>query len=253
MTYSVLMTVYNREPALLEATLEALHFARPPSSEIIVVDDGSTVEYTRFPGERWLSAGSYNADRIGDGYNNPARAFNVALAHATGERVVILSSDTVVPRDLFHRLDAHDLERAAWTPRIVNLPGGQEYCGPSRVFPAPWCLAAMREHCLAIGGWDEAYLAGQSYEDNDFIGRLMLHVGAFVGDWRCTAVHQAHPQPAYTSAAAAATQVNREYTLRKWGGSIPFYRHLCPLNLEADPVGAGTVRYVVRGLKQAVA
>lgn len=253
MKYSILMTVYDREPEIILATLRSLSRCDLTDCELIVVNDGSnmSMEWTkgimdrRFDGipRRWIDAPPYEAFRINGGFNNPARAFNLALDSAEGENVVIVASDTLVGPRIFQRIRRFNLSEVAWTPMVVDIESSQQYCGPMRLFPAPWCLAASRQHCLDIGGWDETYLQGMCYEDNDFMGRLVLRTGAFVGDWTAIAYHQSHHQPAYNiddPGIKAANDRNRDYTKAKWKG-IPFHPEFVPFDVNRKPHRSGDI------------
>ena len=203
--HSIIMTVWNREPEVLLATLRALSRCDLSDSEVVLVNDRSDMDYSwirayaepRLAGFRWIDLEPYEAFRIAGGFNNPARAFNAALLAATGDNLVILSSDVLMPPKTFERIRRFDLSEMAVTPLVTDLESGMQYCGPMRLFPMPWCLAARREHALDINGWDENYLRGMCYEDNDFVGRLVMRAKRFVADWSVVAYHQSHDQPAY--------------------------------------------------------
>jgi len=230
--HSVIMTVYNREPDVLLATLRSLWRSLGEGDEIIVVNDGSKMKYEwvmeyahpRFARFRWIDAPYYEAFRIAGEFNNPARAFNIALEAATGRDIFIMSSDVIVTPKAVQRGKSFRLDEMAWTPRVVDIESGAEYCGTNRLFPMPWFLGCSRRHAVECGGWDEAYLDGMCWEDNDFVGRLMLHTGRFIGDWDVTVYHQSHNQPAYDvkdPEVLAANQRNKNYTKQKWAG-LPF-------------------------------
>lgn len=256
MKYSFLMTVYDREPELLLSTIRALSRCDLSDCEIVIVDDGSNMDYdwvqaamsARLRGTpyKWIDTGWYEADRIGNGYNNPAHAFNVALEAASGDSVIIMSSEVLITPRIVERIRRTDLKEAAWTSMVIDIETGAQYCGPNRLFPAPWCLAADRQICLDIGGWDETYLLGQCYEDNDFMGRLFLKTGGFMGDWTVIAYHQSHNQPAYHDDVAAARKVNFEYTKAKWKG-IPFHPEMIPFDVIRKPHPSGDVIHECRG------
>ena len=67
--HSVIMTVYNREPDVLLATLRSLWRSLGEGDEIIVVNDGSKMKYEwvmeyahpRFARFRWIDAPYYEA------------------------------------------------------------------------------------------------------------------------------------------------------------------------------------------------
>lgn len=230
MKESIIMTVSDREPDLLLNTLRWLRMSDMSDSEIVIADDRSRVDYEwlRHANSdmplKWVTLDDYECMKLNENFNNPAKAFNFALEHASGDNIAIVSSDVIVPPRVVQMARKHDTSTSAWCPMVIDLASGHEYCGPHRVFPAPWFLYAKRSDIVACGGWDENYLMGMCYEDNDFIGRLALQVGCFVFDWTCIVWHQSHYQPAYEidhQWVKAANDRNRQYTLDKWTG-IPF-------------------------------
>lgn len=235
--YSILMTLYDREYEVILSTLRSLRRSLWEDDELIIVNDGSSLDYTgvkaycqHFPRSTWYDLEPYDAFRIG-GFNNPARAFNKALELATEDRLFVMSSDVLVTPNAYNRAARVDFKEMAWTPLVIDLENSfnlPHYCGPMRLFPAPWFLGCYRKHVIDCGGWDENYLDGMCYEDNDFIGRLMLQTGRFIGDWNATVYHQSHTQPAYKVEDPDIKEANKrnyEYTKKKWDGGIPFAGH----------------------------
>ena len=226
---SILMTVYNREPEVLLNTFRWLASCDLPDSEIIVVDDGSTMDYSWIEGYKdrfnlkWIKTVDYPAYRI-DGYNNPAKAFNVALEAAEGERICILSSDVIVPERVMSKARQDYAPESVWCPMVIDLASSNEYCGPLRVFPMPWFLYASKAKIVEAGGWDENFLFGCCWEDNDFVGRLALVTDRINCDWGSVVWHQSHYQPAYekTQEIVDANKRNATYITTKWAGSIPW-------------------------------
>jgi len=241
MKESIILTVCDREYPILMNTL--MWLARDPleSAEIIVINDGSTIDYKPLLGGlekhmpiRWIDMEPYEACRIPNGppgsgaeatFNNPAKAFNCGLWHARGEDLLILSSDVIVPPRVMERSRTFSDDNVVYCPMVIDLGTGGEYCGPHRVFPMPWFLRMKRETAVAAGGWDENYLMGMCFEDNDFLGRVALSVDGIVCDWQCVVWHQSHHQPAYEDGVwvQAANKRNEKYTRDKWEGGIPFY------------------------------
>jgi hypothetical protein len=225
---SIVMTVADREPAVLLSTLRWLGSADLTDTEIIIVDDCSAIPYDFVTpmleplNGRLITLAPYECFNI-DGYNNPAKAFNAGLAEAKGERLIILSSDVIVPSRAIESARTFDPTEIIYCPRVVDLATCAEYCGPTRLFPMPWFLACSTEHAKKCGGWDEKYLEGMCFEDNDFVGRLALTTGKVLYDFDSVVWHQSHYQPAYVqdTEVVKANRRSRQYTMDKWL-AIPF-------------------------------
>ena len=110
-----------------------------------------------------------------------------------------------------------DLTSVAWMPCVIDQDSNTEYLGPNRLVPLGWFYGTHRKN---FPGWDEEYLKGIAFEDNDVMARLALKVGRFVIDQSCVAWHQSHPQTAYSDELKGWT-INRDYTVKKWG-AVPW-------------------------------
>lgn len=261
---SVVLTVHDREDVLLLSALRMLSRGPAQQAEIIIVNDASEKYwYSWF--EPYLSAAfdkhkvitlkKYERFTLAGGYGNPAKAFNAGIEAATRDRVMILSSDTLVPPATVRRSFLWDTALGPWTPRVLDLETQMEYCGPSRVFPMPWALVCDRKAVLRCGGWDERYMAGLCYEDNDFVGRLVVMQGSFCADWSAVAYHHSHEQPAYAVADPAVKEANdrnRTLTKEKWGG-IPFDGDMTPFDVSRSPHPSGLAVYSVKCSPEKVA
>jgi hypothetical protein len=220
------MTVYNRPQLVLLNTLLKLGPNDWSDGEIVVVNDGSRIPYGPLKESfgdlpvKWVEAKPFPGCYSLKGYNNPAHAWNVGLAASSGEYVFPMSSDIMVTPGIIHRALNLDLDKVAWMPSVVDMDTAMEYLGPNRLAPLGWFFGVHRKHMEAVG-WDEEYMNGIAFEDNDMMARLALEVGRFVVDVGCTVWHQSHPQTAYSDNLAGWT-VNRGYCKEKWGGFIPW-------------------------------
>lgn len=232
---SVIMTLFNREPEIILSTLRTLRGHDLSEFEVIVVDDNSDADYRSKVVEliikpilapmngRIVEMAPYDSYHI-QGFKNPAKAFNRALDEAVGERLIIMSSDVLAPARVMEKALTFEPDETIFCPMVIDIDTGGEYCGPNRVFPMPWFLGTSTAKARACGGWDENYMLGMCYEDNDFVARLALEVGSVTYDWGCIVWHQSHYQPAYRvdqQWVAMANQRNKVYTADKWKG-IPF-------------------------------
>lgn len=248
------MTVHDREPEVLLACLRSLHRSGLSDSEIVIVNDRSALDYSwireyagpRFASVKWVPAGAYEGFRI-DGYGNPAHAFNMGLEQATGDCLVVMSSDVVVTPNAVKSLERFWTPETLWTPKVIDMDSFKEYCGPTRPFPMPWMLAMPTKIAQEIGGWDESFLMGFCFEDNDFVGRIALRLGVIRCDWDAVVYHQSHVQPAYdvtSEEVLAANHRNRDLCKRKWAG-IPFDGDQAAFTVTKRPDPAGCTRLEV--------
>jgi len=251
MKTSVLMTVHDREPEVLLATLRSLHRSGLADCELVIVDDRSGMDYSwikaytspRFASVKWVATGDYEGFRA-EGYGNPAHAFNVGLAVATKERLVVMSSDVIVTPGAVKSMDRFWNPETLYTPLVLDMDSFSEYCGPTRPFPMPWFLAMPTKVAQELGGWDEKFLQGLCYEDSDAVGRFALRLGVVRCDWKAVVYHQSHVQPAYdvkSDEIMDANARNRDICKRKWGG-IPFDGEQSPFNVTKRPDPSGCVR-----------
>lgn len=248
MDLSIIMTVHDREPEILVNSLRWLSIGAFKDAEVIIVDDRSSMSYDwvmeygkyRFSEFKWVKTGDYDGFRLEHGYGNPSRAFNVGLLEATRANLGLMSSDVLVTKKASISLSSSLKFNLPITPRVLDLESNAEYCGPTRFFPMPWFLIVPRNIALDIGGWDEAYLDGISFEDNDFVGRVGLKCGKILADWDSIIYHQSHYQPAYipTPDLVEAHEKNRRLTMNKWKG-IPFDKEKTPFDVtrKYDPNG----------------
>lgn len=238
MKFSVLMTVYNRPQLTLMNTLVKLGANDFTDGEIVIVNDGSTIPYEPIRDAfkdlpiRWVDAPGHNGAYSLDGYNNPSAAWNLALKEARGDVVFPLSSDCIVPPYSIDAAFELDMSNVVWMCCVVDMDTNQTYFGPDAIRPLGWFYGVCREKMRNVG-WDENYMKGLAFEDNDVMARLGLEMGRFVLDMRCTAWHQSHPQTAYSD-KLKGWNINRGYTIEKWG-AIPWGKD-CPLKKTATRV-----------------
>lgn len=224
---SVLMTLFDRDSREFQNVLAQLRKNDLTATEIVIVDDGSTKNYSRIKSYieqhempvKWvrLEPTDYpeHTYRIGK-YNNPVKAWNAALDHAEGEIIVTLASDLLIPKGALKR--AKTPGKSVWCCGVVDIDSGKEFLGRSRIAPYGWFMSWNRNfHDVR---WDEEYLRGMAFDDNDFSARLALSSKRVDIDLSITAFHQSHAQTAYSD-GHKGHDINERYTWKKWGG-IPW-------------------------------
>ena len=168
MLLSIIIPACNEE-AYLPATLAALHeAARSLAVEIIVVDNGSTDRTAQV-------AADAGAIVLSEPVRNVARARNRGAAAATGEWLVFIDADTIVPSNLLRRIA--ELESACIGGAVdaryhVSRLTVRLYLQWWRIVGTLAGLAqGATQFCRrdAFDGYDESLWMG---EDVDFYARL---------------------------------------------------------------------------------
>lgn len=121
MTYSLIIPVYNR-PDEVEELLGSLTTQTAKPHEVILVEDGSTL-----PCEE---VARHYADRLPVRYyvkpnGGPGPARNYGAARATGDYLIILDSDCLLPADYLQAVD-----------RELNREPADAFGGPDRAHPS---------------------------------------------------------------------------------------------------------------------
>jgi N-acetylglucosaminyl-diphospho-decaprenol L-rhamnosyltransferase len=159
MTLSIIIVSFNAR-ADLERCLASLHDAPPAAShEIIVVDnassDGSADAARSWPDVRVMSAG---------GNVGFARGNNIGIRASTGDAILLLNSDTIVPAGAIDRLLAaldRDPNVAVVGPRLVDGDGRAELSFGRMLGP----LNELRQKRLAKSAEVESITRQRQYPD----------------------------------------------------------------------------------------
>lgn len=244
---TIILTVYDRPELTLLNTFVSLKKQDLTDTEILVIDDGSTVDYTdtrdilsdwELP-IRWerISTVEDRPDTYHiDGHNNPAYVNNKAVELAEGSNLFFLSSDTTIPPNTLGSARLWDLNTTVYSTRVFDLDTGSEWNGESRIYPMCWFLGVGKELFNKVSGFDEEYLKGMAFEDSDFVGRCALATGKLVIDCGTLALHQSHPMTAYSD-KGLGYKWSEAYTKMKWGGATPWDTPNHPLNYTTSRAG----------------
>lgn len=232
MKLSLILTVNNRTPEVSKAVADSLRLEGNQPDELIVVLDRPTEEAEKgaFEAYRGIVKPENLEFVIIDGpqgWKGPAKAWNAGFNAATGDYFYLISSEVVQ--------DAGNLAKAreycSNHPNIAlfgachNSEKTQEVTGfprgllASAKYPRPLgfitCLPA--KSVKSINGFDEAFMGGFWYDDDDFFLRLW-NTGldfTFLDDIH--GVHQHHDRP------TLETPEGREGILRNQ--SLMYTRH----------------------------
>lgn len=190
MKYSIVIPVYNR-PDEVDELLESLTRQAFLDFEVIIVEDGSAVpcrevcnKYTSL-----LNIHYYNKENSG-----PGQSRNYGVERASGEYVIILDSDVVLPTDYLAAIDrelkANPCDALggadASHPSFTNIQkaisysmtsffttggirGGKKKGALDRFYPRSYNMGIRRDVYLSLGGFSKMRFG----EDIDFSYRII--------------------------------------------------------------------------------
>jgi len=233
-TTAVILSVYNRPASVLVQTLAALFDSRDHEGfRVVVVDDGSGAkhrsEYRKIRRALdselvWIETSTLAARpetyHIG-GHNNPAYCTNLAIDAARKlrlPRMLLLSSDVILEPHAIARAQSNH-SHSIVLGRVVDSFTRSVYCASDKIWPMCWFVLADSA-AIDHTRFDEMYLRGMAFEDNDFMARMFLLQGSIRIDDSIQCIHQSHPQTAYSD-RLHGFKISEAYTRQKWGG-IPF-------------------------------
>lgn len=143
---------------------------------------------------------------------NPSMAFNIGIRNATYETIIISSPEVKPKGDILEQLKElvgqnvmcqvfDEDENHSITGALVNS-------GMRSDSPAMYFLAMFNKYDIEkINGWDEDFMKGYAYEDNDFGERWKRAKLSFVFHDDIQAVHQYHPRGETIAGGAVINQL----------------------------------------------
>jgi GT2 family glycosyltransferase len=164
MTTVTVVTPMRNHDEFVEGWLEAVNVGAP--DEVVIVDDASDPPYK-------------TPDKLVrlDESRGFCGACNAGLAAATMDAVVFLNNDIELRAANWLR----NIRRHLWPRTLVGelRRGAHTYLdGQEHPYIDGWCIAAMREDLLELGGWDETLEEPAYYSDN------LLTLRALQAGWK---------------------------------------------------------------------
>ena len=237
MKLSIILTVNNRTPEVSRLVAESLKLPGNEVNDIIVVMDRPTLEAEKGAiaayGDRNLRLPvRFIYVKGSTGWKGPARAWNAGFKAATGDLFYCISSEVVQ--------EAHNVEKArvlcADNNTVVfgachnsipeNLVVGAEpgeLVSSNMPRPLGFIVCMPKENVELVGGFDEKFMQGYWFDDDDFFLE-MWHTGVdFVFDDGIHGTHLHHARPVLsTEEGKAGILRNRAYMLKKHGTIHPW-------------------------------
>ena len=191
MRYSFIIPVYNR-PDELRELLESIALQQLSDYEVIVIEDGSSLTSEAVIHDFTPTIHSLHYHQVPNG--GPSRARNIGVGYATGDYIIILDSDVVLPTGYLKAVDtalrgqiidafggpdaASDdftpiqkaINYAMTSPLTTGGIRGGSASAMEQFKPRSFDLGCRRELYLHLGGFDESLRFG---EDIDFSLRLI--------------------------------------------------------------------------------
>ncbi len=212
---SIVMAYYNRQ-GLLAKTMESIRMTRDDNYEIVVVDDGSDTPV------KCNEARIIRIEKTSKWWTNPCIPFNIGFNNAIGDIIIIQNPECYHMGDIvsyvrnniqqnrylsFGCYAMNNADTANFLRGIVPTLNNQIFSGQTRngwynhsiyrPMAYHFCSAILRQDLNMIGGFDERYASGISYDDDDFIRSIkMLGMEVKIVDAPYV-LHQYHPHMAY--------------------------------------------------------
>lgn len=217
---------YHNRKELLYRTLKSITNTKYKNFEVIIIDDCSN-----FENQIWGFKDEFKFLRVirlepeNKWYVNPCIPFNVGIKEASGEIIVLQNPECLHVHDIISYLaktvnDSNYITISTYAlnekttkelPTKINnkfieyfnsLPqqptGGSPIIGwynHSKYRPVYYhfCSALKKKNMELLGGFDERYAHGISYDDNEFIVRIdRLGLNKIISD-DVSVIHQWHP------------------------------------------------------------
>lgn len=227
MTATILLTVNDRPVQMLRNTADALN-----GTAVHVVYDGTPPPLKAILMSKAFRGAGVSVVKREPGWICPARAWNTGFSDITSEYVICISSDVILKQGSVDRI----FKLISGPPVVVfgkcvddgpepliNGPNPNLLCSAEQQRPLGFIVAMPMWAVRTVGGYDEAFMDGLWYEDDDFMTRLFATGVPFVFDDAVSGVHQHHQRPVLdTQEGLAKVKRNRALIISKHGEEHPW-------------------------------
>lgn len=232
MNISLILTVNNRPPEVSEQVARSFMLHGNQPDEIVIVLDRPTYE-ARDGAEHYQLLEPEVPVRTIEvsgkpGWKGPARAWNHGFEIAKGDIFYCISSEVVQDpanmervRMLAHAYQNTVLFGACYNSVPTNLVVGAEpglLVSTKMPRPLGFLCAIPAKDVKAINGFDEVFMDGFWFDDDDFFMRLWNRGLNFLFDDQLRGTHLDHPRPDLeTHEGQEKIEKNRQTYLKKHG------------------------------------
>jgi glycosyltransferase involved in cell wall biosynthesis len=216
MKYSILLPFYNRSK-LLDKTLES--YPRRDDIEILIGIDNKCTDEEKKDCKDLVYYSNHHVIKCFDidnpGYN-PTKIYNTLAKNANGTFYILTNPEIICKNNVIKGLDEEfDKNSDVYVVCAVEYKSGwyQHSVHNNRKLHFLSAISAKNYH--QIGGFDEEYSKGISYDDDDFIRTIEeANIEVVLRD-DVTGIHQEHDR-SYIENNLALVQKNKQYYISKW-------------------------------------
>jgi hypothetical protein len=234
-TISLVLTVHDRARAVSAAVAAGLRADGNRTDQTVIVLDRPTDDAKAGAREAYAGLPGLTITEIAGEpkWLNPARAMNAGLGRSTSELTIHMSSEVILEpgavdrcRELLGAAPAVLFGKCVETEpgRYAGSTASGILCSAEQARPLGFIACIPTWALRATGGYDERFMDGYWYDDDDLFYRLWKLGLPFLFDDSVAGVHQSHPRPAIeTDEGQAAIATNRAYIVKKHGSEHPMH------------------------------
>jgi GT2 family glycosyltransferase len=232
---SMILTVHDRPAEVSRQVAESLKLEGNDAEELILVLDRPTNEARASALDAYSSVPMpvRSIEISGEpGWKCPAAAWNTGFQAANNPLLYCISSEVVQDAGNVRKARAlcGDLDRAVFgscdnsikAQLVTGAPPGV-LVNSSMARPLGFIVAMPAENVDEIGGFDEEFMKGLWYDDDDFFLRLWRSGLDFQFNDSIHGIHLDHDRPVLNSPEGqAAVKINQAHMLNKHGSVYPW-------------------------------
>lgn len=241
MTLSLILTINNRPSEVSRKVAESLKLPGNQPDELIIVLDRPTEEAKEGALDAYMGLSSSDVsgqsirfvDVHGDpGWKGPAKAWNAGFKAATSDLLYCISSETVQDEGNIEKAkviceDKNTVVFGACHNSVkTNLVVGAEpglLVSSKMTRPLGFIVCMPAWAVREIKGYDEGFMSGFWYDDDDFFLRLWRTGVKFVFEDNIHGIHLDHERPGLESPEGqAGIKRNAAYMMEKHGTLHPW-------------------------------